>query len=128
MDAAKGRSAKLLRPSDKRTVARWCVLVATLFDQGQAQPRLDATFHQAFYRDAIPEGVGVWLASVVPPTRDETTYSAAAAGSYLISVSILNIGKYIAMMITPTIIPTTIIMIGSMIEVSVAIDESTSSS
>ena len=64
--AAKGRSAKLLRPSDKRTVGRWCVLVATLFDQGQAQPRLDATFHQAFYRGAIPEGVAVWRASVVP--------------------------------------------------------------
>jgi hypothetical protein len=47
---------------------------------------------------------------------------------YLMSVSSRNIGRYIEMMITPTIRPTPIIMIGSMIEVSVAIDASTSSS
>jgi len=34
---------------------------------------------------------------------------------YLTSVSILNIGMYIAMMITPTMRPTPIIMIGSTI-------------
>jgi len=47
---------------------------------------------------------------------------------YLTSESILNIGRYIAMMITPTIKPTPIIMIGSMMLVSVSIDASTSSS
>ena len=47
---------------------------------------------------------------------------------YLTSVSILNIGMYIAMMITPTIRPTPIIMIGSMMDVSEATDASTSSS
>ncbi len=47
---------------------------------------------------------------------------------YSISVSILNIGRYIAMMITPTIAPTAIIMRGSMIEVSALIAASTSSS
>jgi hypothetical protein len=73
--AAKGRSAKLLRPSDKRTVARWCVLVATLFDQGQAQPRLDRTFHEAFYGGAIPEGVGVWLSSVVPDDKAPVAFA-----------------------------------------------------
>jgi hypothetical protein len=49
-------------------------------------------------------------------------------GRYLISVSILNIGKYMATTIRPTIAPTPIIMIGSMIEVSAWIDASTSSS
>jgi hypothetical protein len=63
-------------------VARWCVLVATLFDQGQRQPRLDARFHHAFYRGAIPEGVGVWLASVVP---DDTAPIAFAFIKDLIS-------------------------------------------
>ena len=53
---------------------------------------------------------------------------AAAPAGYLISVSSLNIGMYIERMITPTMIPTPIIMIGSMIEVSVWIDASTSSS
>src|SRR5262249_7909745 len=50
-------------------------------------------------------------------------------GAWLpISCIILNIGRYIAMMMTPTIIPTPIIMIGSMIEVRFAIALSTSSS
>jgi hypothetical protein len=47
---------------------------------------------------------------------------------YLTSVSILNIGMYIAMMITPTMRPTPIIMIGSTIDVSDCTAESTSSS
>jgi len=47
---------------------------------------------------------------------------------YLISVSILNIGRYMLMMITPTIRPTPIIISGSMMEVSDWIAASTSSS
>jgi hypothetical protein len=47
---------------------------------------------------------------------------------YLTRLSILNIGRYIEMTITPTMAPTMIIISGSMIDVSVAIDESTSSS
>ena len=47
---------------------------------------------------------------------------------YLISVSSLNIGRYIEMTIVPTITPTPIIRIGSMIEVSEAMLASTSSS
>ena len=51
-----------------------------------------------------------------------------ARARYLISVSILNIGRYMLMMITPTIRPTPIIISGSMIEVSDWIAASTSSS
>jgi hypothetical protein len=47
---------------------------------------------------------------------------------YLIRLSILNIGRYIEMMTTPTIMPTPIIMIGSMIEVRAWMEASTSSS
>ncbi len=47
---------------------------------------------------------------------------------YLISVSILNIGMYMAITIVPTITPTPIISTGSMIEVSDWMLESTSSS
>jgi hypothetical protein len=47
---------------------------------------------------------------------------------YLTSESILNIGRYIEITIVPTMIPTPIIMIGSMIEVSEAMLVSTSSS
>jgi hypothetical protein len=53
---------------------------------------------------------------------------AQAGWGYLISVSILNIGRYMLMMITPTIRPTPIIISGSMIEVSDWIAASTSSS
>ena len=48
--------------------------------------------------------------------------------SYLTSVSILNIGRYIAMMMIPTTTPTAIIISGSMIDVRDEIDASTSSS
>ena len=51
-----------------------------------------------------------------------------SARSYLTSESSLNIGRYMEMMITPTIIPTPIIISGSMIAVSEAIALSTSSS
>jgi hypothetical protein len=50
------------------------------------------------------------------------------ASVYLTRVSILNIGMYIEMMMTPTMSPTPIIMIGSTIEVSDCTDASTSSS
>jgi hypothetical protein len=68
------------------------------------------------------------LATKEGARNDTAVHDVGGGGGYLMSVSILNIGKYIEMMITPTISPTPIIMIGSMIEVSVWIDESTSSS
>jgi hypothetical protein len=48
--------------------------------------------------------------------------------AYCTSSSSLNIGRYIAMTITPTIAPTPIIISGSTIEVRAAIEVSTSSS
>jgi hypothetical protein len=47
---------------------------------------------------------------------------------HLMSVIILNMGRYIAMMMTPTIAPTAIIISGSMIEVMDWMALSTSSS
>jgi hypothetical protein len=47
---------------------------------------------------------------------------------YLMSVSILNIGRYIEITIVPTMTPTPIIRIGSMMDVSDWMLESTSSS
>jgi hypothetical protein len=54
--------------------------------------------------------------------------TAAKNPRYLISVSSLNIGRYIEMMIVPMTAPTMMIMIGSMIEVSAEMEASTSSS
>jgi hypothetical protein len=57
-----------------------------------------------------------------------TVVKPASRSSYLTSESSLNIGRYMLMMITPTIAPTPIIISGSMIAVSEAIAASTSSS
>ena len=54
--------------------------------------------------------------------------SGARSPSYLTSVSSLNIGRYMLMMMMPTMMPTPTIIIGSMIEVSAWIEASTSSS
>ncbi len=53
---------------------------------------------------------------------------AAQTTRYFTSVSILNIGMYIEMMTMPTMMPTPIIMTGSMIDVSEPTAASTSSS
>ena len=72
-----------------------------------------------------------------PESFEGRTHARAAQGStatrisqpsYWTSWSILNIGRYIEMTMTPTMAPTMIIISGSMIEVSVEIAESTSSS
>ncbi len=60
--------------------------------------------------------------------RIRTGRGAPCRASYSISDIILNIGRYMAMMMTPTIAPTAIIMSGSMIEVRALIAASTSSS
>ena len=60
--------------------------------------------------------------------RTNAAQRLAASRAYLISVSILNIGRYIEITIVPTMIPTPIISTGSMIEVSVWMAASTSSS
>jgi hypothetical protein len=63
-----------------------------------------------------------------PDAADLAVRARAVQSRYLTSESILNIGRYIEMMITPTIRPTPIIISGSMIEVSDWIEASTSSS
>jgi hypothetical protein len=69
-----------------------------------------------------------------PPLLTRSAVPIAAAvrvapdDDYLTSVSILNIGRYIEMMMMPTMTPTPIIMIGSTIEVSDDTADSTSSS
>ena len=57
-----------------------------------------------------------------------TSERAVCPARYLTSESSLNIGRYIEMMITPTMQPTPIIISGSMIEVSDWTAASTSSS
>jgi len=63
-----------------------------------------------------------------PRPQPSTTARARRPARYWMSVSSLNIGMYIEMMITPTTMPTPIIMSGSMTDVRVAMELSTSSS
>ena len=60
--------------------------------------------------------------------RTKSAVRLQAAEPYLMSVSILNIGRYIEITMVPTMMPTPIIRIGSMIDVSDLMPESTSSS
>ena len=62
------------------------------------------------------------------PSGSVLQMRARRSPAYLISVSSLNIGRYMLMITMPTMIPTPSIMIGSTIEVSDWIDASTSSS
>ena len=68
------------------------------------------------------------LSGSARPLSGNESASQPASPSYLTSWSILNIGRYIEMTMTPTMQPTPIIISGSMIEVSAEIDASTSSS
>jgi len=61
-------------------------------------------------------------------SRPVRTHTPAQKSCYLISVSNLNIGRYMLMITMPTMIPTPSIMIGSTIEVSAWTEASTSSS
>ena len=63
-----------------------------------------------------------------PVSAGARRLEACRPAGYWISVSSLNIGRYIEMMITPTTQPTAIIISGSMIDVRLAIELSTSSS
>jgi hypothetical protein len=78
------------------------------------------------HRPRVPSRAGTEECRThLEPARSAQT---GGGGGYWSSVSILNIGRYMAMMITPTIRPTRIIISGSMIEVSDWIEASTSSS
>jgi hypothetical protein len=76
--AALGRPAGVESPVDRHTLARWCLLIAVLFDQAQRPPRLGQTVHRALYRGDLPPDVGVWLAATESPEADEPLASAHA--------------------------------------------------
>ncbi|HEX6699393.1 MAG TPA: hypothetical protein VF101_01545 [Gaiellaceae bacterium] len=67
-DAARGRETKVERLADRKTLARWCCLVAILWDQKQKPPRLGPDVHRAVFDGEIPDGTGIWLVSVEAPT------------------------------------------------------------
>jgi hypothetical protein len=75
--AAIGLDAKLVKPADKKVVARWCSLIAILFDQAQAVPRVGETVPTSLYAGEVPEGARVWLAQMQP--NDGTPHAFAFA-------------------------------------------------
>ena len=80
---------------------------------------------------ATPEKPGFAQRNPTPVRKSApstNTVTLTGRRRYFTSVSSLNIGRYIEMMITPTMQPTPIIISGSMIEVSDWIAASTSSS
>jgi hypothetical protein len=69
--AALGYPVRVESSADRHTLARWCLLVAALFDQAQRPPRLGEPVHHALYRGDIPPDIGVWLAATDFPEADE---------------------------------------------------------
>ncbi len=76
--AALGGPVRIESPADRHTVARWCLLVAVLFDQAQRPPRLGRDVHEALRRGEMPPDVGVWLAATEFPAADEPLASGHA--------------------------------------------------
>ena len=76
--------------------------------------------HRVRYRSHEPEGHRAHAGTEHRPYIKMKAVVAAPPprARYSISVSSLNIGRYMAITIVPTMIPTPIIRIGSMIEVS----------
>lgn len=68
--AARGDATVVADPLDRYTIARWCVLIAILCDQGQAQPRIGHETLAQLYAGKMPSGVRVWLARTEPPLSD----------------------------------------------------------
>jgi len=64
--AAMGHDVKLVATADKTTVARWCSLIAVLFDRASDIVRLGTSAYKALYEGGIPEGTNVWLAAAQP--------------------------------------------------------------
>jgi hypothetical protein len=79
-------------------------------------------------RSAVPIAAAAAGSCRATPRRRAAAARTPNPSRYLTSVSILNIGRYIEMMMMPTMTPTPIIMIGSTIEVSDDTADSTSSS
>jgi hypothetical protein len=64
--AAMGFYRKLAAPAAKITVARWCSLIAVLFDRASDVVRLGTSTYEALYDGDIPDGTFVWLAEALP--------------------------------------------------------------
>ena len=92
---------------------------------GTAKPR---TFTRENGGEKQSAHVSRTLRQASPTCADLADLTRTLRGGYLTRLSILNIGRYMLMMITPTITPTPTIISGSTTEVSAWIEASTSSS
>jgi hypothetical protein len=63
--AAMGLDVKLVATAEKTTVARWCSLIAVLFDRLANPVRLGSASHDALYAGGIPDGTMVWLGAAL---------------------------------------------------------------
>ena len=64
--AAMGFDVKLVATADKRTVARWCSLIAVLFDRLADPVRLGSVTHHALHTGGVPDGTMIWLGAALP--------------------------------------------------------------
>ena len=64
--AAIGFSVRLEHMADRALLARWCALIAILFDQAQGTPSLGPSTHRAI-KDRVPDETRLWLLRIEPP-------------------------------------------------------------
>ena len=65
--AVTGYDVKLAFMEEKTTLARWCALVAALFDQTLNPPRFPKRVHEAVYVGQVPDDMQAWLFRTQPP-------------------------------------------------------------
>jgi hypothetical protein len=113
--AVLGREARITNPVDKETLARSCALIAVLFDQSQAPPRLDRQVHHSLYAGRVPHGARVWLAHTDPTGEAPLAWGSAKdmvlsvgtgggnvdeSDAYFIT---FGVGRFVAQVFIPTV-------------------------
>jgi hypothetical protein len=108
--AVRGFSVRVDRHNDKKLLARWCLLVAVLFDQAQETPVLGTDAHEALCQGDLPDGVLIWLLRTEPPQWRVTAWaeprglqfndpSAEVAHAYFVT---FGVNQLVAQLFVPT--------------------------
>lgn len=108
--ASRGYPVRLSLLADRETLARWCLLVATLCDQTQGAPVIPGSVHTAVCNGDIPDGVRIWGFRTIPPpfaiavrvenrTWNVERSSGPAGDAYFVT---FVVGHFVAQAFVPT--------------------------
>jgi len=110
-----GLPVRLDRMHHKETLARWCALVAALFDQAARHSFLPKRVHDALYAGGVPEDMQAWIYRTIPPEGKEVAWGGSrhltitAVGRETglthvrdVYISTFGIQQFVAQVIQPT--------------------------